>query len=165
MNCLKCNKETKTKFCSKRCSVSYNNKKSPRRQVVDRICTRCGLNLGKDRNKRSYRTICNSCYKQDPRVKNKILTETKGELRGPGNAVFGGRYATIRQHSRKSYIKSGLPMQCYVCLYDRHVDVCHIRDIKDFPETSLVSEINDISNLVALCKNHHWEFDNGYLKL
>lgn len=28
-----------------------------------------------------------------------------------------------------------------------------------------ISDVNDPSNLVALCKNHHWEFDNGHLSL
>jgi predicted restriction endonuclease len=28
-----------------------------------------------------------------------------------------------------------------------------------------LSEVNDLSNLVYLCPNHHWELDNGIIKL
>lgn len=34
-----------------------------------------------------------------------------------------------------------------------------------FDDEALVKEINDIENLVPLCPNHHWEFDNKILKL
>jgi predicted restriction endonuclease len=44
-----------------------------------------------------------------------------------------------------------------------HVNVCHKRPVSDFPDDAKISEINDINNLIGFCKNHHWEFDNGYL--
>lgn len=53
-------------------------------------------------------------------------------------------------------------MRCF-CGYDRHVDICHKRDIADFPDNTLLKTVNHIDNLVALCPTHHWEFDNGYL--
>ena len=34
--------------------------------------------------------------------------------------------------------------------------------VADFDDGTLVSEIN---NLIALCPNHHWEYDNGLLEL
>jgi len=37
--------------------------------------------------------------------------------------------------------------------------------VSDFPDAALIAEINDIANLVALCPNHHWEFDHGVLTL
>ncbi|MBE7514091.1 MAG: HNH endonuclease [Anaerolineales bacterium] len=36
--------------------------------------------------------------------------------------------------------------------------------IEFFPD-SLLSEINAIDNLMALCPNHHWELDNHLLSL
>jgi 5-methylcytosine-specific restriction endonuclease McrA len=50
--------------------------------------------------------------------------------------------------------------QCQVCGYDKHVEVCHIKPISKFDETTLISEINGPSNLYILCPNCHWEFDN-----
>ena len=29
----------------------------------------------------------------------------------------------------------------------------------------LISEINNIDNLIALCPNHHWEFDHSQLNI
>lgn len=48
--------------------------------------------------------------------------------------------------------------------YDKHIEIAHIKAVSDFSDDSLISEINDKNNLVALCPNHHWEFDNGFLK-
>ena len=59
----------------------------------------------------------------------------------------------------------GEPMGCFVCGYTHHVQVCHKKAVSDFDDKALVKEINDIDNLVALCPNHHWEFDNKILKL
>jgi hypothetical protein len=54
---------------------------------------------------------------------------------------------------------------CKNCGYDRHVEICHIRPINSFPEDTPVAVVNDLSNLVALCPNCHWEFDHGLLVL
>lgn len=41
----------------------------------------------------------------------------------------------------------------------------NLKAVADFDDGTLVSEINDINNLIALCPNHHWEYDNGLLEL
>lgn len=65
--------------------------------------------------------------------------------------------------ARKVYRDSGRPLMCALCKYETHVDICHIRDIRSFPDGTPYLVINDLSNLLALCKNHHWEFDNNFL--
>jgi tRNA threonylcarbamoyladenosine modification (KEOPS) complex Cgi121 subunit len=72
-------------------------------------------------------------------------------------------HAKIRQDSRTEYKKSKRPLVCKVCNYSKHIEVCHIKAIKSFSEDSTIAEINALENLVALCPNHHWEFDNGIL--
>jgi hypothetical protein len=72
---------------------------------------------------------------------------------------------TITRYARKAYRKAGRPQICKACGYSEHINVCHIKDIKDFPTDALIGEINHIDNLVALCPNHHWEFDHGKLLL
>jgi hypothetical protein len=57
--------------------------------------------------------------------------------------------------ARKEYIKSGKPLYCIVCEYDKHIEVCHKKPINSFDNNALISEINDINNLEALCPNHH----------
>ena len=50
-----------------------------------------------------------------------------------------------------------------MCGYDAHYEVCHIRPITDFQPPDFVAQVNELSNLMALCPNHHWEFDHGKL--
>jgi len=55
---------------------------------------------------------------------------------------------------------------CAICGYTNHYEICHIKSVSSFPPDALiVKEINNINNLIALCPNHHWEFDNDILKL
>jgi predicted restriction endonuclease len=126
------------------------------REARRKPCPVCGIN------EVAYNTKqCKQClYEDNTKDWSKI---TLSELKSSGNANRGGRYPYIRELSRKSYIKSGLPMRCHVCDYDLHIDICHIHDIKDFSEDTPISVINHLDNLLALCKNHHWEFDHGHL--
>lgn len=43
--------------------------------------------------------------------------------------------------------------------------MAHIKAVSEFSDDTLISEINDINNLVGLCPNHHWEYDHGLLNL
>ena len=56
---------------------------------------------------------------------------------------------------------NGCP-SCAKCGYDKHVELCHIKDIANFDDDSLLSEVNSRNNIIQLCPNCHWEFDNGY---
>ena len=77
-------------------------------------------------------------------------------------------YAKAHRSSAFSYVRalarraleSG---ECAACGYSKHTEVCHIRPIRDFPITALISEVNDPSNLIRLCPNCHWEFDHGLI--
>ena len=94
----------------------------------------------------------------------KIGLRTKGE-------VFNGRKnwqsarGAIRKHALFVYKKSNKPFVCAICGYDKHIDIAHIKAVADFDDDTLISEINDINNLIGLCPNHHWEYDNGLLIL
>jgi predicted restriction endonuclease len=81
------------------------------------------------------------------------------------NRKDNNRYNQIRRISRKNYLQSDRPKCCEVCGYDKHIEICHIKDIASFSKTTLISEINDLSNLIALCRNHHWELDHGHLTI
>lgn len=125
----------KKKFCNRTHSAVYNNKK---------------------------RTKPAESKNKKPRFLLENLT--KSELKDRYTSILD-IHSTIRQHSRKIYEKSNKPKICFVCGYDLHVDICHINDVQSFQDNITMKEINDITNLIALCKNHHWEFDNGYLKI
>lgn len=71
-------------------------------------------------------------------------------------------HAKVRGYARDVY--QG-PKTCAACGYDLHVDICHIRDVANFPPEATVAEVNASTNLVALDKRCHWEFDHGYLRI
>ncbi len=48
-------------------------------------------------------------------------------------------------------------------LWDRAV--CHVKKVSDFPLDTQIKVVNAPSNLIGLCPNHHWEFDNGVLSI
>jgi len=89
--------------------------------------------------------------------------DTKGELFRRRGSWQSARTA-IAKNARAIYYKSSAKRKCFLCEYDKHFDVCHIKDVSEFDNSSLISEINDISNLIGLCKNHHWEFDHNSLE-
>lgn len=154
MKCLTCSTETNNpKFCSRSCAVSHNNR-VPKRALQNQ-CKSCETRILADR------SFCAQCWADQGRD---WATTTIADLKGDGNAVWGS-YRTIRALSRKWYQQAGRPMSCHVCGYDLHVDIAHVRDIKEFPLDTSVVVVNAQENLVALCKNHHWEFDHGHLSL
>lgn len=85
-----------------------------------------------------------------------------GDLGGNTNH---GKSGYVRAKARKAYKEAGFPMKCAVCGYSAHVDIAHIKGIRQHTNDTKIFEINKLTNLVALCKNHHWEFDNGFLDL
>lgn len=180
------------KFCNRTCSASYNNTGKDRwngkRQAglilpneYTGQCERCKSEIHYIRKSKSHtdmRKFCQDCVplvisekvkeygrKNGKNVLPKALHEmTKRELREhqPSYHYFKLK---IDINARKLYKKSGSPYICKVCGYAHHVQICHIKDVKDFEDSALIAEINSLNNLVALCPNHHWEFDHGLLKL
>lgn len=148
MNCLCCGKETSNpKYCSSKCSVTINNTK----RFKKRNCIGCGIELeGKTTAK-----YCYSCKYPDKTIKELIYN--KGHK---SNA-----YSHIRSKARLTAQKYKLDFVCSNCGYSKHVEVCHIKPISDYAEDTLVSEVNAKCNLLILCPNCHWEFDNGLLTL
>lgn len=140
-------------FCSRSCAATINNKNHPKRHMT-RTCDVCKSLI------RSDSKYCGVCYQDKHYLSNKTLEQATQRRKNDNN-----RYCQIRQISRKTYLQSDRPKCCEVCGYDKHIEICHIKDIASFSKTTLVSEINDLSNLIALCRNHHWELDHGHLTI
>lgn len=73
--------------------------------------------------------------------------------------------SSIRRLAEVTYKNSGKPLKCFICGYDKHVEIAHIKAVSDFDNDALIKDINSKDNLIALCPNHHWEYDNGILKI
>ena len=70
---------------------------------------------------------------------------------------------TIGRDAREAYLFYERPPECIICGYNKHIDVAHIVAVKDFSDDTLLQVINHIDNLIALCPNHHWEYDHNKL--
>lgn len=68
----------------------------------------------------------------------------------------------IAKLARGVYQRSDRPKYCVICGY-QHYEVAHIKAVSEFSDDTLISEINAIENLIGLCPNHHYEYDNGLL--
>lgn len=77
-------------------------------------------------------------------------------LHGKQHNIFN----KVRQRARNLALQS-FPNECVKCGYSKHVETCHIKGIAHFPKTAKISEVNALSNLMLLCPNCHWEFDNA----
>ena len=157
--CPECGKETNNpKFCSRSCAATHTNKISPKRKL-QRKCTRCNEHVV--RNKRS--TLCTSCFETKKEVS--IIGKTLGEYRNRESMkgkhqswLHNSIRAMNNHHNRK--LKE---LSCQFCGYSNHVELCHIQPVSRFPDETLVTEVNNPGNILVLCPNHHWEFDNGIL--
>lgn len=141
------------KFCNKSCAGIFNNKH--RKKAYHCAC-----------GSRIQRTsiACRRCtnFGREPMV---LKTITKSDLFDKRKNWQSAR-GSIQSHARQVYMRSGLPKKCRVCGYSNHFQVAHLRPVSDFPAGSRIQEhINAIHNLVALCPNHHWEFDHGIISV
>lgn len=165
MNCIHCNKLIETgdgrnKFCNKSCAAIFNNKIAPKRKKTKK-CRHCEALI------ESKLTFCHSCAKQGRHLKSgKPLGErTLGEeLDRRGNKINdANRYCNIRKHAHTC--SKQLKRVCAYCGYDKHVEFAHKKAISDFPNEAKIKEINSLDNLIFLCPNHHWEFDNNVIEV
>ena len=145
-NCKNCGKETKNrKFCSRSCSNSANNR-VPKRKLT-KECRVCKRKI------RSNVIHCKDCWLK---IRNADFTLSEAVY---NHLHKSSAYALVRTRARTLAKKNNMN-SCEECGYDKHVEIAHIKPISSFSDSSLISEINDLSNLRALCPNCHWEFDN-----
>lgn len=156
MNCKRCQKEfqPKTKnqlFCSFGCRSCFNQLEWQR--ANKKPCSQCP-NLVKP-----YGRLCRWCAAKSRKIVfgNMSLQELKLLNKHPRQ--WEGRIRTEARHI------AGNGHSCFVCGYDKHFEVCHIKPIASFADNSLISEINSLYNLSILCRNCHWEQEMGLLSV
>lgn len=142
-------------FCTMSCAAIYNNKKYPKKKIT-RKCKRCNNLVMNFKS-----SLCVRHYKES----RDINTRTLGYyLEKRKDSHRASAYADIRGIARSEY-KSLLKRPCASCGYDKHVELCHKKPISQFSPSATVGEINAPENVVQLCRNCHWEFDNDILIL
>lgn len=153
--CITCGKETlNPKYCTRSCSATHSNKLYPKRKRT-RQCVHC-TDLVK-----SYRhSLCEKHWVEYQ--ENKYIHKTIGEYRNKPSLV-GKHSSWVNSHIRlfaRSWLRHLTNRPCLHCGYDKHVELAHIIAVSSFPDTALLSEVNSESNVIPLCPNCHWEFDN-----
>jgi hypothetical protein len=140
------------KFCNHQCAAVYNN--GLRKKV--HICCACMRPI--HRRSKRRRKFCSECLAKIRFEKVGIVT--KGQL-FDRRVNYQSARSTIRRHAELVFFRSGIPKKCVECGYDVYVEVAHRVAVSRFSRDATLNEINAIDNLIALCPNHHWEFDHG----
>jgi len=144
---------TNPKFCNRSCSAKVTNKIPKRKRTSSNYsCASCQRPI------KHSRKYCPNCLPNNVDWSQVRIIDMQSDRKYQRNS-------RIRNLSRNLYLRSSKPKHCMACSYSTHFDVCHIKGISEFSPNATVSEVNGLDNLIALCKNHHWEFDNGILSL
>lgn len=101
--------------------------------------------------------------KEKQNKRDKILNSTIEEYLKNYNRTT--QYTAIRRLARVFIAETNLKKCCSICGFNDYVEVCHIKPVKDFKKTDKIKDVNNLSNLVYLCPNHHKLLDLGKLKL
>lgn len=142
------------KYCNHSCAMKGQG---PRPKIARKstTCSKCGCVFDLKRGLADQflkRRVCDACNRS-------MLT--KGEIFA--NYPVHSAHSLIRSHARITTQSKGRGLTCMVCGYAKHVEVCHRKPVSKFSADTMLTTINDLGNLVVLCRNHHWEFDHKLL--
>lgn len=153
--CIACGElTTNPKFCSRSCAATLNGKLYPKR-VSERKCIKC------DQPVKSYRHVrCEFHWNEykDNLWKNKTIGEYRNR-ESVKNRHPSWTHAHVRLFAR-SWLKHLTLLPCAKCGYSKHVELAHIKEVSSFPDSAMLAEVNSEQNVIQLCPNCHWEFDN-----
>ncbi len=155
------------KYCNHGCYSAHKiGRKYERRRLIfkERVCKSCNESfVVKKRSLYRFeqKLFCGNCRYLS---KSSLHRLTKADLFAK-NKNWQSARGSLRKHAVSVFKKTGKPLLCVICGYENHVEIAHVKSVSQFPDETLISKINECSNLVALCPNHHWEFDNGYFSI
>lgn len=145
------------KFCCVNCRIYHHTKKY--RQKHSHPCEGCGKKIDP-----RFKN-CRACERK---TRTDITKETKLSEYHNLPSIKGKHPSWKNAHIRnfaRSWNKEKTKLPCACCNYDKHVELCHIREISNFPQTVTIGEINAPKNIIQLCRNCHWESHNGYIEI
>lgn len=151
-----CRRPATIKYCSKSCAATINNKLKPKRAKTSKqwnLCDICG-DLVRGRRHRGC-----SIVKSDS-----VTLGEYAERRAVKDRHPSWKNSQVRVQNRIAN-KTLRQIPCQVCGYSTHVELAHIKPITAFSRDTPIGIVNSPSNLLVLCRNHHWEFDHGVLTL
>lgn len=137
-------KHTKHNFCSRSCAAKLLNRLQPRRKRT-RTCRSCPTLISRGM------IYCISC---NPRYRDPTLAELLD------NSCHRASIFSIVRQKARIVARRLNQKSCTFCGYNKHVEVAHKKAISSFDLSTKLSIINHPDNLIVLCPNCHWEFDN-----
>lgn len=156
-------------FCSHRCRALSMNW-----QILakERICKGCNKQFKQPPNSKRTSKYCVDCTESGFSQKNGY--DGKAAIKYLTVEQFAARIGKDKKSSRVRSDIAGMcrgwnrhlkGTPCQVCGYNKIVEFCHIKAVKDFSEHDTIGSINDESNIFMLCPTHHAELDRGLLKI
>ncbi len=152
--CIVCETMTTGKnFCSIKCRQLYKSNPS----------------IGNQEDKKRY--CCNSCGKEtifiyfcsnDCRKSYKKESKKKSIIGVDNRQKFLLTDIEIRSDARLRFSKLKITY-CENCSYSKNYQIAHIKAVSSFLDNDFIKDINDLTNLIALCPNCHWEFDHNLM--
>jgi len=158
-------KRSKRHFCSRSCAATFNNSGKIKNKRVPRVCKSCGDIYFNGQGHRSV--FCRTCFKTPEERKEEYKNLTLGQYHDM-NSVRGKHPSWVNAHVRsfaRSWNKKLCQLPCQYCGYSAHIELAHIKPISQFRRNAKLGTINHHKNLLVLCRNHHWEFDNEVITL
>jgi hypothetical protein len=140
------------KFCSPRCRNNFAQKSW--QDINKKLCPICRTEMI-----RSSSKTCRYCHRPFKVDRSTTIGQYR-KLASVSGKHPSWKNAHIRQFARE-WNKNLLASPCQKCGYNLHVELAHIRAISDFKDDETIGEVNSKNNLLVLCRNCHWEFDNG----
>ena len=160
--CLRCGapipfEKRENKFCTLTCATSYNNAAKPKRRKKAKACVKCATKfVGRGKGK-----YCANCAKTPVFYTSMSIGEVRSRALAAGQHP-SWLHARVRSFARQwNRQLRGIP--CQQCSYRPHIELAHIQPISAFPDATPLGVVNHPENLLALCRNCHWEFDHGLL--
>jgi predicted HNH restriction endonuclease len=126
--------EIKCQFCNKDFSTKQNLK--------DHIKNNCKIN------------------KEEVEKLKEEVEKLKQELKDIKNKKICSTNIKIRAQARKIY-KENFKLKCIKCKNLDHIEICHIKPVKEFDIFSEIDTINKLDNLIGLCPNCHKDLDHS----
>lgn len=159
-----CEKQTvNPKYCSKSCSAKHTNVLYPKRKTKKK-CIVCQEPVKSFRHNRCEKHHSDYIkYKSENMYQEKTIGEYRN-MKSVKDKHPSWVHSHIRQFNRR-WNKELTKLPCANCGYSKHVELCHIKALSSFDDSTLLSEVNSKNNVVQLCRNCHWEFDNNLLIL
>ena len=165
--CLQCKSELKgkynLKFCSRSCSTKFKNTNNHSTKGKGKGKPKCATDNCQNKTVSYSHKFCRKCIDEKQIfLWSKNPTKKQLEEQYIKKNHRSSAYSYIRWHAREIILKD--KTSCANCGYDKHTEVCHIKPIQSFNDQCTLNEINSKENLIRLCPNCHWEYDNGLLK-